>query len=225
MKAVEDIKNKYMPRYTAGEERFNMISHIVGAGLGFIALIFCVAVAAYHQNSWGILSGIIYGLSAMVLFTMSSLYHGLHVGKAKRVFRILDHCAIFVLIAGTYTPILLGGFREQYPVDAWVLFSIIWGVAVLGITLNAVNLKKFAKISFVCYLALGWLAVFRLDQLVSVLGPTFFVLIAVGGVLYTVGAAFYVVGGKKKYMHSVFHLFVVAASVVHSTAIAMFAMV
>ena len=221
---IKDIKNKYMPKYTVGEERFNMISHIVGGGLGLIALIFCVIVAAYNQHTWGILSGIIYGVSAIVLFTMSSLYHGLKMGKPKRVFRILDHCAIFVLIAGTYTPILLGRFREVYPVDAWVLFSIIWSVAITGIVLNAINLKKFAKISFVCYLTLGWAAIFRIESLIHVLGVNFFILIAVGGALYTVGALFYVIGSKKKYMHSVFHVFVVVASVFHSIAIAMYTM-
>lgn len=213
-----------LPRYTRGEERFNMISHIVGGGLGFVALLFCVIVAAYNQNAWGIASGLIYGLSVILLFTMSSIYHGLHVGLPKRIFRILDHCTIYVLIAGTYTPVLLTHFREAYPLEAWIIFSIIWGLAVIGITLNAIDLKRFLVFSVVCYLGMGWAAVFRINQLTRVLGTPFFVLILVGGLLYTVGVLFYVLGRRRRYMHSIFHLFVIGASISHSVAIAIFAM-
>ena len=216
---------KDIPKYTKGEEIFNMTSHIVGGGLGFVALIFCVIVAAYNHHIWGVAGGIVYGLSAILLFTMSSVYHGLPSGRfSKRVFRILDHCTIYVLIAGTYTPILLGRFREIYPVDAWVLFGLIWTVAVLGIILNAVNLKRFMKVSLVLYLVLGWVIVFRINRLMDVLGPAFFTLIGIGGLIYTLGVIFYVMGRKKKYMHSVFHIFVVVASVLHSVAIALFVM-
>jgi len=211
-------------RYTRGEERFNMITHIVGGGLGLVALLFCVIVAAYNQNWWGVISGLIYGFSVILLFTMSSIYHGLQVGLPKRVFRILDHCTIFILIAGTYTPILLNQFREAYPLDAWIMFSILWGLAILGITLNAINMKRFLLFSIVCYLAMGWTAVFRITRLVEVLGAPFFALILIGGVLYTAGVLFYAIGRRKKYMHSVFHLFVIAASILHSVAIAAFVM-
>ena len=210
--------------YSHGEERFNMITHIVGGGLGVVALLFCVIVAAYHQNMWGVVSGLIYGFSVILLFTMSSIYHGLRLGLPKRVFRIFDHCTIFILIAGTYTPILLNRFREVYPLDAWVIFSIIWGLAVLGIILNAVNMKRFMAFSIVCYLGMGWTAIFRIGRLVEVLGAPFFTLILLGGILYTVGVLFYAVGKRKKYMHSVFHLFVIAASILHSVAIAAFVM-
>ena len=211
-------------RYTRSEERFNMITHIVGGGLGLVALLFCVTVAAYNHNRWGIVSGLIYGFSVILLFTMSSIYHGLHVGFPKRVFRIFDHCTIFILIAGTYTPILLNRFREVYPLDAWLIFGIIWGLAILGIVLNAINMKRFLVFSIVCYIAMGWTAIFRIGRLVEVLGSTFFALILIGGILYTVGVLFYAVGRKRKYMHSVFHLFVIAASILHSVAIAVFVM-
>ena len=212
------------PMYTRNEERFNMVTHIVGGGLGVVALLFCVIVAAYNQNMWGVASGLVYGFSVILLFTMSSIYHGLNIGLPKRVFRIFDHCTIFVLIAGTYTPILLTAFREAYPLDAWVIFSIIWGLAVLGITLNAINLRRFLGFSIVCYLGMGWMSVFRINQLIAVLGTPFFVLILIGGILYTVGVLFYALGRRKKYMHSIFHLFVIAASVLHSVAIAAFVM-
>ncbi|MCL1998590.1 MAG: hemolysin III family protein [Turicibacter sp.] len=210
--------------YSRKEEKMNMVTHIVGGGLGVVALLFCVIVAAYNQNMWGIVSGIIYGFSVILLFTMSSIYHGLNNGLAKRVFRVLDHCTIFILIAGTYTPIMLTAFREQYPLDAWILFGVIWGLAVLGIVLNAVDLKRFKGVSIICYLGMGWAAVFRLNQLLAIMGLAFFLLILIGGILYTVGVLFYVWGRHKGYMHSVFHIFVVVASVLHSIAIAAFAM-
>ena len=213
-----------MPLYTKGEERFNMITHIVGGGIGVVALLFCVILAAYNQNIWGIVSGLIYGFSVVLLFTMSSIYHGLQLGLPKRVFRILDHCTIYVLIAGSYTPILLTHFREAYPIDAWVLFSIIWGIAIVGIVLNSINVNRFIVFSVICYLGMGWAAIFRINRLISVLGVAFFTLILIGGVLYTVGVLFYVIGRRKKYMHSIFHLFVIVASILHSIAIAMFVM-
>jgi len=213
-----------LPNYTRGEERFNMITHIVGGALGLVAMLACVIVAAYHHNGWGITSGIIYGFTVILLFTMSSVYHGLKMELPKRVFRVLDHCTIYILIAGTYTPIVLGAFRVAFPVDAWVMFGLIWGFALIGTTLTAINRKKFAIFALICYLGMGWMAVFRINRLAEVLGWPFFILILIGGSLYTVGVLFYAIGKKKKYMHSVFHLFVNAASVVHSVAIAAFVM-
>ena len=224
MENSENYAHAGLPDYTRSEERFNMITHIVGGGLGLVALLACVIVAGLHHNVWGIVSGIVYGMSVMVLFTVSSIYHGLHVGLPKRVFRILDHCMIYFLIAGTYTPIVLGKFREVYPFDAWFIFGIIWGLAALGITLTAIDRKKFSKFAMVCYLGMGWAALFRINCLVEVLGVPFFVLIIVGGFLYTTGVIFYGLGSKKKYFHSVFHLFVNAASILHSIAIAAFVM-
>jgi len=212
------------PRYTKGEEIFNMVTHIVGGGLGLVALLVCVTIAAFAQNIWGVVSAFIYGVSVILLFTMSSVYHGLNIGRAKKVFRVLDHCTIFILIAGTYTPVLLIGFREYYPVQAWTMFGIIWGLAIIGITLNAIDLKRFLVFSLVCYVGMGWIAIFRINQLISVHGGAFLALILAGGIVYTFGVIFYVLGKKKKYMHGVFHLFVNVASILHSVAIAVFLM-
>jgi len=219
---MTDVIDK--PRYTKGEELFNMITHIVGGGLGFVALMVCVTIAAFAQNVWGVISAFAYGFSVILLFTMSSIYHGLKVGTAKRVFRILDHCTIYVLIAGTYTPVLLVGFREAYPIEAWVMFGIIWGLAIIGITLNAIDLKRFMTFSLICYVGMGWIAVFRINRLIDVHGRTFFAIILAGGIIYTIGVLFYVLGKRKKYMHGVFHLFVNVASILHSIAIAVFLM-
>ena len=134
------MKKLTFPKYTHGEEKMNMVTHIIGAGMGVLALLACVLVAAITGTAWGVVTASIYGFSVILLFTMSSIYHGLTVGKPKKVFQTLDHCTIFVLIAGTYTPILLNDFRAAHPVDAWVLFGIIWGVAVLGIVIKAIML-------------------------------------------------------------------------------------
>ncbi|MCL2217873.1 MAG: hemolysin III family protein [Defluviitaleaceae bacterium] len=213
-----------LPNYTRGEERFNMITHIVGGGLGLVALLACVIVAAFHQNVMGIVSGAIYGFSVILLFTMSSIYHGLNIGFPKKIFRVLDHCTIYILIAGTYTPILLTRFREVYPLDAWLMFGVLWGFAIVGVTLTAIDRKRFMPFALVCYLGMGWMAMFRISRLVEVLGLPFFILILIGGVLYTLGVIFYAVGKKRKYMHSIFHLFVNGASILHSVAIATFVM-
>ena len=221
---INEDHRQGLPDYTRGEERFNMISHIVGGGLGVVALFACVIVAAMHHNIWGLVSGAIYGFTVILLFTMSSIYHGLHIGLPKRVFQVLDHCTIYVLIAGTYTPILLGQFRETFPLDAWIIFAAIWGLAILGVTLTGINRKRFTVFAMCCYLGMGWMAVLRIGQLIEVLGVTFFILILIGGILYTVGAMFYGFGQNKRYMHSVFHLFVNVASVLHSIAIVVFVM-
>jgi len=211
------LENRVLPGYTKGEETFNMVSHIVGGGLGIVVFLSCIIVAAYHQNIWGIVSGAVYGFTVILLFTMSSIYHGLKACFAKKVFQVLDHCTIFLLIAGTYTPILLGRFREVHPFDAWTIFAIIWGLAVIGITLNAIDLKRFSIFSMICYLGMGWLVVFSVRKMIDVLGRDFFLFILWGGIFYTIGALCYVIGkkNKKKYVHSIFHIFVDIAALMH----------
>ncbi len=223
MQRTSFIERK-LPNYTRREELINMISHIVGGGLGFVALLTCVIVAAYNQNVMGIVSGGIYGLTLILLFTMSSIYHGLTIEVPKKVFRIIDHCTIYILIAGTYTPVLLGKFRVAYPVEAWTMFGIIWALAILGIVLNGIDLHRFKVLSMICYLGMGWLIVFKTPELIKAVGGPFFIFLAVGGILYTVGALFYIIGKKKKYMHSVFHIFVDAAALLHFLGIAIYIM-
>ena len=217
-------RQKALPSYTRGEEIFNMVTHIAGGALGAAALAACVITASLNDNVWGIVSGSVYGSTVILLFTVSSVYHGLRAERPKRVFQIIDHCVIYVLIAGTYTPMLLNRYREIYPADAWVIFSVIWGLAILGIVLNAVDMHRFNVLSMICYLGMGWMAAFRFSRLAEVLGSTFIFLLVAGGVMYTAGVIFYIAGEKKKYMHSVFHLFVNAGSVLHSIAIAVYIM-
>jgi len=211
-----------LPVYTKGEETMNMVSHIVGGGIGVVMLLICAVVAAWSHNVWGIVSGMIYGFSVILLFTMSSIYHGLRSEIPKKVFQIIDHCAIFILIAGTYTPVLLGRFRILYPTTAWIMFGVIWGLAVIGIILNSIDLKKFRKLSLICYLGMGWCVVLMLRQTIDAVGLPCMWLLLAGGIFYTIGAALYVAGKKKKYMHSVFHIFVNIATLLHFLAIVIY---
>ena len=201
-----------------------MTSHAAGGALGLAMLLACVIVAAYHRHVAGIITGCIYGLSVLLLFTMSSIYHGLKPGTAKRVFQVLDHCTIYLLIAGTYTPVMLCAFRLAYPVSAFVIFGIVWALAALGITLTSIDLKKFRKVAMVSYLGMGWCIVFQLPRVLRVYGLPMFILLLVGGLMYTAGVLFYAMGGKKKYMHSVFHIFVNIATVLQFFGIVIYVM-
>ena len=142
MKRIK-LKDRELPAYTKGEERFNMISHIVGGAIGVVALVLCVVVAALHGNGWGVVSGAIFGVTMILLYTMSSVYHGLREGMGKRILQVIDHCTIYSLIAGTYTPILLSAMRPIDPVSSWILFAIVWSLAIVAIVLTAIDLKRY----------------------------------------------------------------------------------
>lgn len=157
------LADRTLPNYTKGEEIFNMVSHIVGGGLGIIATVLCVIFAALNKNVWGVVGGAIYGTSMIVLYTCSSVYHGLTHPTAKKVMQVLDHCTIYFLICGTYTPILLSAIRPVSPVWAWVIFGIVWGLAAMATTLTAIDLKKYSKLSMVCYIGMGWCIVLAWD--------------------------------------------------------------
>lgn len=225
---MSEIKNqsKESAIYTKGEEIFNMVSHIVGGALAITAVTLCVIMAAIHKNVWGVVSGAVYGGSMVILYTMSSLYHGLRPNKAKKVFRIIDHCSIFFLIAGTYTPYMLSGLRPHRPGLAWTIFGIIWGAAALGIVLNAVNMKKFKVFSMICYIAMGWCVATVTGPMIKHFNPTCLLFLLIGGIAYTLGAVLYGLSKKKniRYMHSVFHLFVVAGSLMHFFSILFYLM-
>lgn len=208
------LADRILPTYTKGEEIFNMVSHIVGGAFGVIALVLCIVFSAIHHNGYAVVSSIIYGVNMIILYTMSSIYHGLRPkGKAKKVFQILDHCSIFLLIAGSYTPFCLVAFREYNIALGWGIFGIIWGMAILGIVLNSIDIKKFKVFSMICYLAMGWCIIFTAKLLPQLLGIHGLVLLVTGGIIYTIGAVLYGIGRKKKYVHSVFHLFILLGSI------------
>ena len=213
------LKDRPLPSYTKGEEVFNMVSHIVGGAIGIAALVLCIIFSAVRHNGYGLAGSIVYGISMITLYTMSSIYHGLKDGTGKRVMQVLDHCTIYLLIAGTYTPILLSAMRPIDPVASWVLLGVVWGLAAIAITLTAIDLKKYAVFSMICYIGMGWCIIFKIPLLLAAVGWGGFWLILAGGLCYTVGAVLYGIGSKKRWMHSVFHIFVVLGSVLQFIAI------
>lgn len=224
MKRIK-LKDRELPTYTKGEEIFNMTSHIVGGALGIVATVLCIIFAAVHGNGYGVVSGAIYGVTMILLYTMSSIYHGLNPeSKAKKVFQVLDHCSIFLLIAGSYTPFALCSIRENDVAAGWIIFGVIWLLAIIGIILNSIDLKRYRVFSMICYLAMGWCIIVRASLLPQILGTTGFILLVSGGIAYTVGAIFYGFGKKCKYMHSIFHLFILLGSLLQFLCILLYVM-
>lgn len=213
------LNERLLPDYNKLEDLANMITHIAGGSMGIVITVFAILVSAIHRNIWGIVSGSIYGFTLIALFTMSSVYHGLRVGMAKKVFQVIDHCTIYFLIAGTYTPILLSGIRVKHPVIAWCIFGIEWGFAFLGATLNAIDLKRYNIFSMICYIGMGWCVLAVLKPTVEALTLKGFLWLLSGGVSYTIGAILFTIGAKKRYYHSVFHIFVNLGSILQAISI------
>ena len=208
--------DRLLPDYTNGEEIFNMVTHIVGGGLGVVYLALCVVFAAIKGNVWGVVASAIYGASVIALFTMSSVYHGLKPPMAKKVLQVLDHCTIYFMIGGTYTPIMLASsVRKDNPIIAWSVFGFVWGMAALAITLNAIDLKKYKVFSMISYIGMGWCALLTIVPIYKALTFWGFMWLLGGGIMYTIGTAFFMVGSKIRYTHSIFHIFVVLASLMH----------
>ncbi len=207
--------NRSLPDYTRGEEIFNMVTHIVGGALGVAVLVLCVVKSALLGDAWAVVGSAVYGASMILLYTVSSVYHGLGFGipMAKKVMQVIDHCTIFMLIAGTYTPILLTAIRRESVITAWVLFGVEWGFAVLGAALNAIDLKKYSKFSMLCYIGMGWGIVFAAKIAIKAIPFNGVLFLLLGGVAYTIGAVIYGVGKKCRYMHSIFHIFVALGSI------------
>ncbi len=207
------------PLYTKGEEIFNAVSHIVGGAIGLAVW------AALLYLSWGnavrMLAVSAFGFGIVVLYTMSSLYHFLPNGRGKKVFRIFDHCTIFLLIAGTYTPYCL--IPLYGTAMGWTVLAVEWGIAVAGITMNAIAMNNIVikSISMVMYVVGGWLAVIFLPMLLRIVSPSCVLLLLFGGVAYTIGIGFFAFGKKVRYFHSVWHLFTILGTVLQFASIAM----
>ncbi len=202
------LSAREFPDYTRGEEIFNMVSHIVGAAIAIAILTLCVVRGAVNHDPWAVVSAAVYGGTMVIMFTVSAVYHGLYKNTGKQVMRIIDHCDIYFLIAGTYTPITLCAIRPVNAPLAWTVFGIEWGCAFLAVTLNAIDLKKYRVFSFICYLIMGWAII--LCGKITIEGMTFpgFMWILAGGISFTIGAVLYLIGKKKRYAHSIFHIFV-----------------
>ncbi len=214
--------DRLLPAYSRGEEIMNMVTHIVGGGLGILILIACIVKAALADNLLGVVGSAIYGGTMVCLYSVSSVYHGLRPSVGKKVMQVIDHCTIYFLICGTYTPILLASFVPVYPLLGLGLLAAEWGLAILAATLTAIDLKKYNVFSMICYIAMGWGIIFFLPQAIAVLTKPGFLVLLSGGIAYTLGAILYGIGSKTPWFHSVFHIFVVLGSTLQALAIFLF---
>ncbi|MDQ5910781.1 MAG: Hemolysin [Pseudomonadota bacterium] len=192
-------------------ERFNSISHLIGAVAALAGLVVVVVIAAEQGDPWKIVSFSIYGATLFLLYTISTLYHSLR-GRAKQIFRKLDHLSIYLLIAGTYTPFTLVTLRGVW---GWTLFGIIWGLAIVGMTLEALPQKGHRSLSIIVYVLMGWLVLVALKPLLAALPFAGFIWLLLGGIFYTGGLAFYLFDEKIRHFHGIWHLFVLAGSACH----------
>lgn len=215
------IGRRQLPRYTKGEEIMNMVTHIVGGAVGIIGLILCI-VRVSGQGSAGMIGAMVFGISMIMVYTVSSVYHGLKPSTGKKVLQVLDHCGIYFLIAGTYTPISLCAFAPRYPLLGWGMMVFQWGLAALAVTLTAIDIRKYRAFSMVCYIGMGWAVLPFLPQAMTVLTKTGFAWLLAGGLAYTFGAILFGIGSKKAWFHSVFHIFTVLGSALQLISVAFF---
>ena len=214
------LAERKLPNYTRGEEIFNMVTHIVGAAFGIAMLVLGIVFAAVRGHVAGVLTAIVFGLSLIVLYTMSAVYHGLSPRiKGKKVMQILDHCSVFLLIAGSYTPLTICALVPANPVLGWTIFALVWIVSIIGIILNSIDIKKYQAFSMICYLGLGWCIVVSFPVLASVLPAIAIWLLLLGGIAYTLGAILFGLGCKIKYMHSIFFFFFELGSILQALMI------
>jgi len=196
-------------------ERFNSITHAVGAAAAVLSGVLLVAVAARSGDAWKIVSFSVYAATLLLLYLTSTLYHSTR-GATKDMLRKLDHCAIYLLIAGTYTPFTLVTLRGAV---GWTMFGVVWTLAVLGIVQELLFARRGRVLSLGIYVVMGWLAVACIGPLIDALGSAGFAWLAVGGLLYTAGIVFYATDRKVRHGHGIWHMFVLAGSICHYVAI------
>lgn len=198
-------------RYTMAEELFNSITHGVGAFLSIAALVVIVSFASISGDVWRIVSFSIYGFTLFFLYLSSTLYHSVFHEKAKRILRVFDHSSIFLLIAGSYTPITLVSMRGAW---GWAIFSVVWFIAISGIILKIISLEKMKYISIALYVLMGWLLIIAVKPMLELVPRGLFATLLIGGLIYTVGVFFYACK-KIPYNHGIWHIFVLGGSLTH----------
>ena len=218
------LKDRTLPNYTWGEECLNTLSHGLGALFGVVVLVLCIVVAHQNGNTRGIIGGAIYGGSMIILYSVSATYHGLKKGIAKQVLRIIDHCSIYFLIAGTYTPILIGQIFDYNASIAILLLIVEWGGCIGGVICSAIDVHRFRYLSMFFYLAMGWSLIVVIRPVLKIFPRPFFLWVLAGGIAYTVGAVLYGFGKKIRYFHGAFHLFVLAGSALQFVGILLYAL-
>ncbi|MDB5979899.1 MAG: hlyIII [Pseudomonas sp.] len=196
-------------------ERFNAWTHLVGAVLAFVGVIWMLVLASLDGNVWKIVSTAIYGVTLLLLYSVSTVYHSVR-GRAKVIMQKVDHLSIYLLIAGSYTPFCLVTLRGPW---GWTLFGIVWGLAVIGM-LQEIKPRSEARVmSIVIYAVMGWIVLVAVNPLLAALGTVGFTWLAAGGVLYTVGIIFFAFDNRFRHWHGIWHLFVIAGSLLHFVAI------
>jgi len=214
------LSARVLPAYSIGEEIMNMVTHITGGAIAIGILVVCLL----HANGALSLTGCaIYGVSMICLYTISSIYHGLRPGTAKKVMQILDHCTIYYLIVGSYTAVLMCAIIPRYPAIGWSLLCAEWMLAILATVFTAIDLNKYKVFSMTCYIAMGWGIALFLPQTIDALTWSGFGWLLSGGIAYTVGAVLYGIGSKRRWFHSVFHIFVVLGSILQFFSILFYA--
>ena len=200
-----------LKRYTVGEEVLNAVSHGVGAVFAIVGITLLIAASALQGDWFKLAASIIYGCSLLILYVMSTLYHSFTPPRVKEIFRVMDHCSIFLLIAGTYTPFTMVTLRNT---SGWYLFAFIWTATVVGIVLNVISIQRFRYFSMACYVVMGWSIVITMEPLMAGLPMDGLILLVSGGLFYTVGIVFYAMK-HTRFMHGVWHFFVLFGSVCH----------
>lgn len=204
--------------YTRGEEIANSVTHGVGVAFSLVALTLMIGAAVLYGDSWAMATGIVFGVSLTLLYAGSTLYHAIPYPRARHVFKIIDHAAIYLLIAGSYTPFALVTMRAA---GGWWMFAVVWTLAAIGISTEAFWTYRPRWLSAVVYLFMGWLAVFMIAPMRASLAPNGLWLLVAGGLCYTLGTAFYVYK-KVPYFHMVWHLWVLAGSACHFFAVLLY---
>ena len=217
------LAQRTLPDYSRRQEWSNMISHIIGAAIG-VGVLFIVIFHSEHRDVLSPLSGLIYAVSLIALYTVSSVYHGLRPSMGKKVMQVIDHCTIYFLIAGSYTPILISAMRPAYPTLAWIIFAAEWSLAAFAVVFTAIDHKKYGKLSMACYIGMGWFIILALKPTLEVIGKSGFLLLLLGGISYTIGAVIYGLGKKRPVLHTVFHYFVLLGSILQAAAILIYAL-
>ena len=205
------LADRMLPVYSVGEEIANTATHLLGGVLGVAALILCVLRAAATGGAPEITGAAIYGCCLVLLYATSSIYHGMRPGMAKKVLQVVDHCAIYFLIAGSYSVVCLGAIRRTSPALGWGILTLEWVLCTIATVLTAIDLKRYKIFSMICYIGMGWAIIPLATLLLDIMTPGGFWLLLAGGVSYTLGAVLYAI--RRKWMHSVFHVFVVLGSV------------
>lgn len=218
MKRTKLIDRK-LPGFTRNEEIGNMITHIVGGAFGFVVLLLCTIFSSIKHNYWALAGGIVYGVMMIYLYTISSVYHGLKKEYPKKVMQVLDHCSIFGLILGSFFPILLTGVRQQNKVIFYIVLALVCIGTCICVPFTAIDFKKYEKLCMSGYFIVGWSALLMIYPLYKAYGIEMILWLIGGGAVYSLGMIFFALGRKKEFFHMIFHIFILAGSILQFVAI------